>query len=119
MIRASAISPGASTMKIIALEKRRTASRRFDEDLAIIDLQGRTVHRLNPTASDLWGIISGGGTYEQLTGYLCETYELDEVTAQRDVNAFLTSLEDAGLVRLEDAPSARVEDGVAACGGTR
>ncbi len=106
-------------MKIIALEKRRTASRRFDEDLAIIDLHGRTVHRLNPTASHLWAIITRGGAYEELTAYLCETYELDAPTAQRDVNAFLTSLEDAGLVKVEDAPSTQGEDRVAACGGTR
>jgi hypothetical protein len=106
-------------MKIIALDKRRTAARRFNEDLAIVDLQERMVHRLNPTASHLWGIITGGGTYEDLIGHLRETYELDAVTAQHDVDAFLVSLQSAGLVKVENGPPAECEDGATVCRGAQ
>ena len=61
-------------MKIIALDKRRIAARRFDDDLAIIDLRGRIVHRLNATASGLWDIIARGGGYDDLVLDLCERY---------------------------------------------
>jgi hypothetical protein len=103
-------------MKIIALDKRRIAARRFDDDLAIIDLRGRTVHRLNATGSELWDIIARGGAYDDLVRNLCERYEVNADAAQRDVDAFLASLEGAGLVKVEDVSSNDVVSRVAGGG---
>ncbi len=91
-------------MKIVAVDSRRIAARPFKEELAIVDLRGRTVHRLNATAARLWSVVARGGSYDELVGDLCDNFDVDAAIAQRDVDAFLASLEGAGLVTVDRAP---------------
>jgi hypothetical protein len=85
-------------MMIIALDSRRLAARRFDDEMAVIDLRGRVVHTMNVTASHLWEFIGRGTSFDELVQSLCDAFDVDVSCAERDVTAFLATLQEAGLV---------------------
>ena len=58
------------------------------------------IYTLNEVGSYLWGMIDGRTTVEQLTGALCESYEVTREEAAKDLEEFLGALEEAGLIRL-------------------
>ena len=86
---------------ITTLDSRRLAARRFDDEMAVIDLRGRVVHTLNATAAHLWERIGQGTTREELVQSLREVFDVNSECAERDVTAFLESLEEAGLVTIQ------------------
>lgn len=82
-----------------AIDPRRISSRRFDDEVAVVDLRTRVVHTMNGTASHLWEALAQGATFDALVRSLCDAFDVDVVAAERDVTAFIESLEDAGLVK--------------------
>lgn len=54
--------------------------------------------KLNETAADLWGWLSEGATKEELIARLQAEYEVDEATATADVQRFVDTLQDEGLL---------------------
>ena len=54
--------------------------------------------RLNETGAYLWGLLEQEQTVDSLTQALMAQYEIDEETAQRDVEAFLEKLRPTGAV---------------------
>lgn len=59
-----------------------------------------SVITVNETGKFLWEQLSGDITQEQLTAALLNEYDVDEITASRDVESFVKSLKDNGI--LED-----------------
>lgn len=55
---------------------------------------------LNQTGTFLWRCLENGATEDELVTKLLAEYEIDEACARRDVQAFVKSAKDAGL--LED-----------------
>jgi Coenzyme PQQ synthesis protein D (PqqD) len=86
-------------MIITTLDRHRLAARRFDDEMAVFDVQARVVHKMNSTASHLWEALAGGATYDELVRGLCDAFDVDVACAERDVTAFIESLESAGLVK--------------------
>lgn len=52
---------------------------------------------LNDTGAFLWKKISEGRTRDELVSDLLEEYSVDKSVAQKDVDAFLKKIEDAGV----------------------
>jgi hypothetical protein len=80
---------------------------RRDAKLPFQEIQGQAVvvvparrelHQLDETATFLWGALSKESTVADLAAALCGEFEVDEATAEKDVRAFLESLEEKGLV---------------------
>ena len=80
---------------------------RRDERLPFQDVQGMTVvvvpsrrelHRLEESAPFLWSALQRPKTVVQLAEALCEEFDVDAATAEKDVREFLASLEEKGLV---------------------
>jgi hypothetical protein len=94
------LAEGTVKTNISPLDPRRLAARRFDDEMAVVDLRARMVHTMNVTASHLWDLIGKGATFDELVRSLSATFEIDAVLAERDVSAFLESLEEAGLVKI-------------------
>ncbi len=59
-----------------------------------------SVITVNETGKFLWEQLSGDITQEQLTAALLNEYDVDEITAARDVESFVKSLKDNEI--LED-----------------
>ena len=53
---------------------------------------------LNGTAAFLWDALQSDTNEDALAKKLTEAYEIDEVTAQKDVSVFLHKLREAGLL---------------------
>ena len=57
------------------------------------------VINLNETGAFLWKILEKGGDSESLTSALLGEYDVAEEIAKADVEAFITKLTEAGLVK--------------------
>ena len=53
---------------------------------------------LNETGAFLWNILKEGAEPDELAAHLVEEYEVDEATARKDVEIFLSRLREKGLV---------------------
>lgn len=53
---------------------------------------------LNETGAFLWNILKEGAEPDELAAPLVEEYEVDEATARKDVEIFLSRLREKGLV---------------------
>ena len=52
---------------------------------------------LNGTGAFLWNKLINGASREQLADALLEEYEVDRETALKDIDTFLTKIQEAGL----------------------
>jgi hypothetical protein len=83
--------------------KRRTDLRTHivDGETVVLDRREGLIHQFNKTASFLWELCDGSRTFEQLTQELCEVFEVDFATAQRDVHATVETLRRSRLLEAE------------------
>ena len=58
----------------------------------------REVHRLEESAPFLWNVLAKASTVADLVAALCDEFDVDEKTAERDVRGLLADLEGKGLV---------------------
>jgi len=74
------------------------------------EIDGRTVVltpgmeyvQFDGTGGAIWRLAVEGRRLEGIVDGLCELYEVDRATADRDVRRFLAELADLGLVALSD-----------------
>jgi hypothetical protein len=66
----------------------------------IVALDGRAAEYLavNRTGAVLWPCLLAGSTREELVARLTESFDVDEASAERDVDAFLETLRERGLL---------------------
>lgn len=70
----------------------------LDDEVVVLDLAGSTYLRLNGPAAVLWHVLLAGADEARLVETLLEEYDIDQVTAKRDVDTFLTKLRRANLL---------------------
>ncbi len=66
--------------------------------LEVVSLNG--IITLNDTAVFLWQLLSEDRTFEELTEALVNEFDIDNISASRDVRAFINKTKELGL--LED-----------------
>lgn len=66
---------------------------------------------MNESSAYLWQEVQklNNFTIDTLTQLLCEQYEIDEVTAKKDVTTLATQWAAAGIIEGEDMPEVKVE----------
>ncbi|WP_455061456.1 PqqD family protein [Prevotella sp.] len=66
---------------------------------------------MNESSAYLWQEVQklDNFTIDTLTQLLCEQYEIDEVTAKKDVTTLATQWAAAGIIEGEDMPEVKVE----------
>ena len=64
---------------------------------AVKDFNG--IINLNETGAFLWKILESGATKEEMLAKMLEEYDVDEETARKDIDAFISKLQEAKLVR--------------------
>lgn len=77
------------------------AWREIDGQVAILSLDCNRVRLLNEVGSFIWQRCEGA-TVDELVNAVCDAYDVDAGTAARDVIAFLTDLNDRGLIEKEE-----------------
>ncbi len=67
-------------------------------EVVILDLRSQSYLSLNHSGAMLWPLLVAGTSRPALAAALIAAYHLDEDAADRDVNALLAQLAEAGLL---------------------
>lgn len=78
--------------------KSRFVSRKVGDELVLVPLVDNVakmdkLFNLNETAGFLWEKLNENSSAEELKSQLLEEFDVDEATAEKDVNAFLERVE--------------------------
>jgi len=82
----------------------KTAYRTIDGEAVVVNLRESTFHTLNPVATFIWEQADGRIKTKQLIEKICQEFEVDRDTAEKDCLEFLGELIDKGLVVLSQNP---------------
>ena len=88
----------------VVKNNEKTAYRIIDGEAVLVNLKDSTFHTLNPVATFIWEQADGQIKTEQIIEKICQEFEVDRDTAQRDCLEFLGELASKGLVVLSQNP---------------
>jgi hypothetical protein len=91
--------------KYIVRSSERTAHRVINGEAVVINLKKSTFHTLNPVATFIWEHADGKMTGKEIVERVCQEFEVDWDTAEKDCLEFVGELTNKGLVVLSQAPS--------------
>lgn len=82
------------------LQLRRDGLHWVEADGEIVALDDRSMQYLsaNPVGAVIWRTLADGTTRDELVVLVVDEFEVDEYTAGRDVDAFLTEISKLGLL---------------------
>jgi hypothetical protein len=70
----------------------------LENETVVLDLDGSQYFAINRTGTLLWPLLAQGTTRTQLVETLTKTCAVEAPEAARDVDAFCSRLDDAGLL---------------------
>jgi hypothetical protein len=85
-------------MPDLKLREEDLTWREIDGEIVAIDVAKSAYLSSNPAGSLLWTMLASGATREELATRLVETFGIDRERAETDVDAFLASLDERGLL---------------------
>ncbi len=83
---------------MLKLRTQDISWREVDDEIIVLDLRSSLYHSIDSVGAFLWQQLERGVTFDELVKVLREEYDVAEETAVTDVQAFLGSLEDLGLL---------------------
>jgi hypothetical protein len=95
-MREAITSSGLSRLRL----KRRpdVRSRLVDGEMIVLDREKDLIHQFNQTATFIWERCDGHRSAAEIAHEICETFEVDEPTAVREVIETLQRLQNLELV---------------------
>jgi Coenzyme PQQ synthesis protein D (PqqD) len=72
--------------------------RELEGEILVLDVNASEYLTLNRTGAHLWEALAAGTTRTQLVRTLVEAFQVDEATAEADLDAFLADLRRRGLL---------------------
>jgi coenzyme PQQ synthesis protein D (PqqD) len=83
---------------VIKLVSDRLEWREIDGEIVALDTEASKYLAGNHTAGALWPRLAAGATRDELLEALLARFDVDAETASRDLDTFLRSLEERGLI---------------------
>ena len=77
------------------------ADRPMGDELFILDLVGRVLHRVTGVGIRIWELLEAGPSVAALIEQLESEFDVDRPRLEQDCLAFLTDLRERGLVDVE------------------
>ena len=74
-------------------------SRRFDDEIVILDLRAGTYMGLDEVGASMWSHITAGKSLAEVAVALVSEYDVDEQRVQSDLIAFVGTLVERNLLR--------------------
>ena len=71
--------------------------RKVENEIFIFDRKTSTIHSLNRVGSFIWELLTENVAVDEITEKLCNKFEIDEETAERDKEEFIRELEEKKL----------------------
>jgi hypothetical protein len=72
--------------------------REVEGEIVALDVRTSRYVAVNPTGAVIWSALAQGATRAELAGRVSESFDVDEATAARDVDAFLDVLAERDLL---------------------
>jgi hypothetical protein len=72
--------------------------RQIEGEIVALDLRESTYLSVNRTGTALWPLLVSGATRDELRTALMARFDVDEASAGRDLDAFLSALREKGLL---------------------
>ena len=88
----------------VVKNNEKTAYRTINGEAVVVNLKDSTFHTLNPVATFIWEQADGQTKTEQMIEKICQEFEVDRDTAEKDCLEFLGELVSKGLVVLSQNP---------------
>ena len=93
--------------------KRRTdvQSRLVEGELIVLDREHDLIHQFNKTATFIWEHCDGQQSAADIANAVCESFEVDEATAMKEVIETLERLQNLELIeddQTNDKPERRI-----------
>ena len=82
---------------------KNVVSRQIAGEMLVVPICGRvgdlaSIYSFNETGSVLWSALEHPRSLESLTSLLCQSFDVEQESAQRDVYAFVHEMQAAGLL---------------------
>ena len=76
--------------------------REVDNEIVVINSDGRKVHVFNKTAAYIWKMCTGEYRSDEIVTRLCERYDVTMEKATADVNDMMIKMMEKGLLKRVD-----------------
>lgn len=86
------------TERTFQLRDEELEWREVEGEIVALDLRESTYLSVNKTGTALWPHLTAGASRDELVAVLASRYGVDTEAAARDVDAFLHTLEEKGLL---------------------
>ncbi len=83
---------------MIVAKSPKTAWQIIEGEAVLLSMDTKVLRGLNPVGSRIWELIDGQRSLEEITGVIVQEFEVAPGVAMQDVQAFIQSLLDRGLV---------------------
>ena len=87
--------------RVLRLRLHDLEWREIEGEIVILDLKSSSYMAINNTGRVIWKALTSGATRDQLVAELMGTFSVHEEAAERDVDEFLESLDEAHLLEPE------------------
>ncbi len=91
-------SLGSSTKGNCPQKRFNVNVRVVDGEIVVLDRQHGKVHKLNETATFVWGRCDGRSTVAKIADQYCKTFDVNPETAARDALAIVAQLQKLNLL---------------------
>jgi hypothetical protein len=88
----------ARTVAEVKLKADAVEWREVEGEIVALDLDSSEYLAVNQTGTVIWPLLVDGATREELAAQLAGRYEIDQDTAERDVDQFVSTLSERGLI---------------------
>lgn len=85
-------------VEVLRVSKDRATWRDVDGEVVGLDLQASTYFSANASGSLLWPLLVAGTTRAEMTDRLVASFEIGREQAATDVEAYVASLDELGLL---------------------
>jgi len=79
------------------------AAQAVPDDLLVLDLRSGRYYGVGAVGAAVWELLDGSRNLGEIAAEVCRRFEVDTERAESDLEAFLASLEQRGLVRRSSA----------------
>ena len=80
------------------VRKKEYMTHLLDDELVILDEESKVIHVLNKVGTEIYNLLDGKRSFEDIISYLMVRYEVDEETLRKDVATIIEKLEHLGII---------------------
>ncbi|MGI9326269.1 MAG: PqqD family protein [Pseudomonadales bacterium] len=85
--------------KHLQLDTDRAAWRQVADEMVLLDLRDSSYLSVNATGASIWPLLEAGTSREEMLESILAEFEIDQPTAEKDLDQFLEDLRNRDLLK--------------------